>query len=53
MTRLLGFVGGLAGSYVGWALAEPAGLFAAFVASTIATGVGLYWGRRVGRRYEG
>jgi len=53
MTKLLGFVGAIAGGYAGWALGAVVGPFSGFVVSTIGSGVGMYWGRRVGRRYEG
>jgi hypothetical protein len=53
MTKLLAFVGATAGSWAGWALGAPAGLFAAFVVSMVGMGAGMYWGRRIGRHYEG
>jgi hypothetical protein len=53
MTRLLGLLGATVGSYAGWALGAPAGPVAAFAASMLGTGLGLYWGRRVGRHYAG
>lgn len=53
MTRLLGFVGATAGGYVGWALGAPVGIFTAFAVSMLGTGVGLYYGRKLGQRWEG
>jgi hypothetical protein len=53
MTRLLAFLGATAGGYAGWALAASMRTFAGFVGSIVGTGVGLYWGRRIGRHYEG
>lgn len=53
MTKLLGFVGALGGSYLGWALGSPLGLFGAFIVSVVGTGAGLYAGRRIGQHYEG
>ena len=50
MTKLLGFVGGMAGSYLGWAVGEPFGLLSAYVVSTAAFGVGVYLGRLAGDR---
>lgn len=52
MTKLLAFAGATVGSYAGWALGAPAGLFTAFVVSMIGMGAGMYWGRRIGRHYE-
>lgn len=51
--RLLGFVGAFLGSAVGWWLGKAGGTMTAFFASTIASGVGLYYGRRLGARYLG
>jgi len=49
MTKLLGFVGATVGGYAGWALGAPIGIFSAFVVSMIGTGVGMYYGRRIGQ----
>ena len=48
--RLLGFAGACAGSALGWWAGSPAGVMTAFLASTIAGGLGLYYGRRLGSR---
>jgi len=53
MTKFFGFVGATAGGWAGWALADAAGPLAAFVVSMIGTGIGMYYGRRIGRHYEG
>jgi hypothetical protein len=53
VSKLLAFVGAMGGGYAGWALGAPAGPFAAYVLSVVGTGAGLYWGRRLGRHYEG
>jgi phage tail tape-measure protein len=53
MTRLLSFLGATAGGYAGWALGAPVGQLTGFVVSVVGTGVGMYWGRRIGRHYEG
>ena len=49
MGRLLGFLGAIVGGYVGWALGEPAGLFTAYVVSTVGSGAGIYAARRLAR----
>jgi len=46
MDKLLGFVGVTAGGAVGWRLGQPLGFFAAFLLSTLGSGVGLYVARR-------
>ena len=53
MTKLLGFLGATVLGYVGWALGAPVGVFTAFALSMVGTGVGMYYGRRIGRHYEG
>ena len=53
MTKLLAFVGATAGGYAGWALGALVGPFTAFVVSMVGTGAGIYFGRRIGRHYEG
>jgi len=40
---------GLRRKYAGWALGAPIGIFSAFVVSMIGTGVGMYYGRRIGQ----
>ena len=47
------FVGATAGGYAGWALGALVGTFTAFVVSIVGTAAGVYWGRRIGRNYEG
>ena len=49
MTKLLGFVGATVGGYVGWAIGAFAGPFTAFMVSMVGTGVGMYYGRRIGQ----
>jgi uncharacterized membrane protein YeaQ/YmgE (transglycosylase-associated protein family) len=44
--KLLGFVGATIGSYAGWALGHRFGTMTAFLASTVAAGLGLWAGRR-------
>lgn len=51
MGKLCAAIGATLFGTVGWYLAAPAGTFTAFVVSTIATGVGIYAGRRLAARY--
>lgn len=52
MSKLLGFVGTMVGSYAGWYLAASLGFFTAMMVSCVGAGVGLYYGRKFGKRYE-
>lgn len=47
MAKLLGFVGSLVGSSIGWWLGAFAGTMTAFMLSMVGTGVGIYLGRRI------
>jgi hypothetical protein len=49
METLLGFVGATLLGAVGWWIGERVGLMTAFILSTVASGVGLYAGRRFAR----
>jgi uncharacterized membrane protein YeaQ/YmgE (transglycosylase-associated protein family) len=52
MTRLFGFIGATAGGYVGWYLGVPVGTMTAFMVSMVGSGVGLYYGRKLGDYYS-
>jgi hypothetical protein len=52
MTKLTAFIGATLGGYLGWALGAPAGIFTAFAVSMVGTGVGMYYGRKIGKHYE-
>ncbi|MDB4870421.1 MAG: hypothetical protein JWL97_1425 [Gemmatimonadales bacterium] len=51
MGKLLSFVGATIGSYAGWALGAPVGLYTAFMVSMVGTGIGIYFGRQLARNY--
>lgn len=51
MGKLLAFLGMTVGGWVGWALGQRFGLFAAFILGIVGTGVGLYAGRRIASDY--
>ncbi|MBK8006950.1 MAG: hypothetical protein IPK12_24630 [Gemmatimonadetes bacterium] len=53
MGKLLGFVGATIGGYAGWALGARVGTMTAFMVSMVGTGAGIYYGRKLGREYEG
>jgi hypothetical protein len=50
---LLGFIGATIAGYAGWWLGEHVGFMTAFMLSTVASGIGLYVGRRAARDYLG
>lgn len=50
MSRLFALIGATIGGWLGWRLAEPAGLMTAYVASVVGTAVGVYLGRRAADR---
>jgi hypothetical protein len=49
--KLCIFIGVNAGGYVGWVLAEPFGMTAAFLVSSVGSVVGVILGWKVARRY--
>lgn len=51
MQKLLGWLGLVAGSTVGWAVGARLGLMSALFLSIVGTGVGLYIGRRIADSY--
>ncbi len=53
MERLMGFAGATVMGAVGWWIGEQVGLMTAFMVSTVASGVGLYVGRRISRDHFG
>lgn len=53
METLFGFLGAAILGAIGWWIGDRVGLMTAFILSTIATGIGLYAGRRIARDYLG
>lgn len=50
MARWMGLVGMTLGGAVGWWLGAKVGIMTAVVVSMVGTGVGLYYGRKLGDR---
>ena len=48
MPFFLGLVGSALGGAIGWQLGDGEGLMTAYLLSTVASGVGFYYGRRLG-----
>ena len=51
LTRLLGFIGATVGGALGWWLGARQGVMTGYIVSTIGTGLGIYAGVRIARRY--
>ena len=51
MGKLFSFIGATIGSYAGWALGAPVGFTTAFMVSMVGTGIGIYFGRSLAKRY--
>ncbi len=52
MRKLFGLIGASAGGWLGWALGAPISMFAAYMASIVLTGVGMYLGFRFAARFS-
>lgn len=52
MGKLFGFLGASVGGWIGWAAGAPVGVFTAFVVSTVASGIGMYAGKRFADHLE-
>ena len=51
MSKLLGFIGATLGGALGWWVGSAVGIMTAFMVSTVASGVGLYLGRKLADHY--
>jgi hypothetical protein len=51
VVKLGGFIGATIVGYAAWFVFEGFGFMTAFIASTIASGVGMYYGAKIARRY--
>jgi len=49
--KLFVLVGSTVGSYLGWWLGTPGGLFGSFVLSMVGLGVGTWYGAKLAKRY--
>ncbi len=52
MGKLFGFAGTTIGSYAGWYLGAGIGMFTGLMLSIVGGGIGLYYGRKLAKRYE-
>ncbi|HET8650240.1 MAG TPA: hypothetical protein VFL95_09380 [Gemmatimonadales bacterium] len=51
MSKVLSGLGAFVGGSVGWWIGGHIGIMTAFMISIVATGVGIYAGRRIAREY--
>lgn len=52
MKKLLVFLASTIGSYLGWYLGTPGGLFLSFILSVVGLGIGMWYGARIAKRFE-
>lgn len=52
MTKLIVFITATVTGAIGWWLGEGAGIMTAFMVSTVFSGVGIYYGRKLAQRFE-
>jgi len=52
LTKLLSFIGATIGGAIGWWAGDRVGLVTAFMLSMVGTGIGIYYGRMLGRHYD-
>ena len=53
MSKVLGAIGAMAGSAIGWWIGGHVGVMTAFLFSVCGTGLGMYAGVKVARQYLG
>jgi hypothetical protein len=53
VTKLCSFIGATIIGYAGWYLGLLAGTMTAFMLMMVGSGVGMYYGARIGRHYSG
>jgi hypothetical protein len=51
MLKLFSFIGATIGSYAGWFIGAKVGFTTAFMLSMVGTGLGIYYGRLLGKNY--
>jgi hypothetical protein len=51
LAKLLSLAGATIGGWIGWVIGSSVSLFVAFVLSVVGTGVGMYCGRLLARRW--
>ncbi|HVD06563.1 MAG TPA: hypothetical protein VNB89_11110 [Gemmatimonadaceae bacterium] len=52
MTKLIIFIAATIGGAIGWWLGEGVGIMTAFMVSTVFSGIGIYYGKKLAQRFE-
>ncbi|HMI16074.1 MAG TPA: hypothetical protein VK526_06910 [Bradyrhizobium sp.] len=52
MTKLIIFIAATIGGAIGWWLGEGFGFMTAFMVSTVFSGIGIYYGKKLAQRFE-
>ena len=52
MTKLIVFITATVTGAIGWWLGESVGIMTAFMVSTVFSGFGIYYGRKLAARFE-
>jgi hypothetical protein len=52
MTKLIMFLAATIGGAIGWWLGEGVGIMTAFMVSTVFSGIGIYYGKKLAQRFE-
>ena len=52
MTKIIIFISATVTGAVGWWLGESYGFMTAFIISTVASGVGIYYGKKFASRFD-
>lgn len=52
LAAILSMTGATIGGWIGWIIGAPISLVAAFILSMVGTGVGMYYGRMLGRHWS-
>jgi hypothetical protein len=52
MSKVIVFITATVGGAIGWWLGEGFGFMTAFFVSTIVSGVGIYYGRKIAQNFE-
>jgi hypothetical protein len=51
VVKLAGLVGAMVAGYAAWFATSGLGFMTAFIVSTIASGIGMYYGAKIARKY--
>ena len=52
MTKVIIFITATVTGAIGWWIGDTVGIMTAFIVSTVFSGVGIYYGRKLAQRFE-